>query len=323
MQWTDRIGRRLKLRDVHILLAVAESGSMVRAGKQLSISQPVVSKAVADLEHTLGVRLLERDRNGVEITSYGRALIRSGLAAFDELRRGVQEIEFLTDPTAGEVRIGATEPMTIGLLPTVIDRLYRRHRRISVDVVQANSTTALHQELRERTVDFVIGRIPATPVGNDLNIEVLFEDPSLVVAASHSTWAKRRRVDLKELADARWVLPRIGTPAHDLIADWLHGHGVMLRRAAVVCNSIQLQNSLIATGQFVSILPLSMMHFSAKRLALKTLNVREPAPRGPVGILSLKNRVPAPAARLVLEAIRNAAKPLAATRAQSRSVGAR
>src|SRR5262245_13823888 len=138
MQWTDRIGRRLKLRDVHILLAVVESGSMVGAGKQLSISQPVVSKAIADLEHALGVRLLERSRNGIEATSYGLALLRSGLAAFDELRRGVQEIEFLTDPTAGEVRIGATEPMAMGLLPIAIDRLCRLHPRLAVDVVQAN-----------------------------------------------------------------------------------------------------------------------------------------------------------------------------------------
>src|SRR5262245_35959449 len=115
MQWADRIGRRLKLRDVHILLAVVESGSMARAGKQLSVSQPVVSKAIADLEYTLGVQLLERGRQGIEVTPHGRALLQSGLAAFDELRRGVQEIEFLNDPTSGEVRIGATEPMTMGL----------------------------------------------------------------------------------------------------------------------------------------------------------------------------------------------------------------
>jgi DNA-binding transcriptional LysR family regulator len=311
MQWADRIGRRLKLRDVHVLLAVVESGSMVRAGKRLSVSQPVVSKAIADLEHTLGVRLLERSRKGIEVTPHGRALLHSGLAAFDELRRGVQEIEFLNDPTSGEVRIGATEPMTMGLLPVAIERVSRRHPRLTIDVVQANSTTALHQELRERTVDFVIGRVPPTPIGNDINVEVLFQDPSLVVASPQGISAKRRRVELAELADARWILPRIGTPARDLIADWFELHGIRLTRAAVVCNSIQLQVALIATGQFVSILPLSLTHFSARRLALKTLDVREPAPRGPVGILMLKNRVPAPGTRLLLDVIRNAARPLA------------
>ena len=61
MDWGERIGRRLKLRDLHILLAVVQCGSMTKAARQLSVSNPVVSKAIADLEHTLGVRLLDRN----------------------------------------------------------------------------------------------------------------------------------------------------------------------------------------------------------------------------------------------------------------------
>ena len=99
MQREDRIGRRLKLRDVNVLLAVVQCGSMARAAERLAVSQPpVVSKAIADLEHTLGVRLLDRSRQGVEPTSYGQALLKRGLAAFDELRQGVKDIEFLADP---------------------------------------------------------------------------------------------------------------------------------------------------------------------------------------------------------------------------------
>jgi len=94
VQWQDRIGRRLKLRDVNILLAVVECGSMARAAERLAVSQPVVSKAIADLEHSLGVRLLDRSRQGIESTSYGQALLQRGLAAFDELRQGVKDIEF-------------------------------------------------------------------------------------------------------------------------------------------------------------------------------------------------------------------------------------
>ena len=117
MEWADRIGRRIRLRDLHILLAVAQSGSMASAAERLAVSQPVVSKVIADLEHVLGVRVLDRDRHGAEPTAYGRALLSRGLAAFDELRQGVKEIEFLLDPTAGELRIGATEPIVAGLLP--------------------------------------------------------------------------------------------------------------------------------------------------------------------------------------------------------------
>jgi DNA-binding transcriptional LysR family regulator len=318
MQWADRIGRRVKLRDVHILLAVVECGTMARAAQHLSISQPVVSKAIGDLEHTLGVRLLERSRNGVEVTPYGQALLDSGLAAFDELRRGVQKIEFLSDPTAGEVRIGATEPMVTGILPVVIDRLVCRHPRVSVDVVQAATTAALHQELRERTVDFVIGRVATNAMEHDLTVELLFDDTIMVVAGAQSDWAKHRRVDPSELVDARWVLPRPGTPARAIIADWFHACRMEMPAAAVVCNSVQLQNALIATGEFLTLLPRSMLRFSGKRLSIKVLNVSLPAPRGPVGIVMLKDRSPAPVTRLFIDCIRSVAKPLSRTRTTSR-----
>src|SRR5436190_13990509 len=116
MQWKDRIGRRLKLQDMHILLAAVESGSMAKAAEHLAISQPVVSRAIASLERTLGVRLLDRSRSGIAPTLYGRALLTHGLAAFNELKQGVKAIEFLADPTAGELRIGSTEPMAAGML---------------------------------------------------------------------------------------------------------------------------------------------------------------------------------------------------------------
>ena len=108
MDWDHRVGRRLKLRELNILLAVVQAGSMAKAGKRLAISQPAVSKAIADMEHTLGVPLFDRSPQGVEPTQYGRALLKRGVAVFDELQQAVQDIEFLSDPDAGELRIGST-----------------------------------------------------------------------------------------------------------------------------------------------------------------------------------------------------------------------
>jgi DNA-binding transcriptional LysR family regulator len=105
MQMSDRIGRRIKLQDLHILMAVVEAGSMGKAARHLNTSQPNISKSIADLEHALGVRLVDRQRQGVEPTAYGRALLDCGLAVFDELRQGVKNIEFLADPATGEVRV--------------------------------------------------------------------------------------------------------------------------------------------------------------------------------------------------------------------------
>src|ERR1043166_1131317 len=149
MRWNDRIGRRIKLSDLHILLAVAQSGSMAKAANQLAVSHPVVSRSIGELEHALGVRLLERNPRGVELTAYGRAMINRSHAAFDELRQGVKDIEFLSDPTVGEVRIGTTPPLAASFVFAVIDRLSRRYSGIRFRVIaegvnhsaQANNLT--------------------------------------------------------------------------------------------------------------------------------------------------------------------------------------
>src|SRR5262245_14632255 len=100
----QRVRRRLKLRQLEILLAVADTGSMAKAATRLAVTQPAISRAIADAEHTLGVPLFERSTQGVEPTQYGRALLKRGVAAFDEIDQGVRDIEYLADPGAGEIR---------------------------------------------------------------------------------------------------------------------------------------------------------------------------------------------------------------------------
>jgi len=167
MDWADRIGRRVKLRDLHVLLAVTQWGSMAKAARHLATSQPVVSRTIAELEHALGVRLLDRSPQGIVPTMYGRSLMNRGLAIFDELREGIKELEFLADPAAGELRIGSPETMNAGLLPAITERLAARHPRVVLHVVQANTVTEDFRELRERTVDLMLGRV-SRPLDDDL-----------------------------------------------------------------------------------------------------------------------------------------------------------
>jgi DNA-binding transcriptional LysR family regulator len=139
MPWDDRVARRLKLRDLHVLRTVARLGSMGKAASQLAVSQPAISKSITDLECVLGVRLLDRSRQGVEPTPYGAALLKWSAMVFDNLRQGVEELDFLADPAAGELRIATTEVASAGLLPAIIDRLSRQYPRIVFNVLQTSS----------------------------------------------------------------------------------------------------------------------------------------------------------------------------------------
>jgi len=173
VDWESRIGRRIRLRDLHILFAVAQFGSMAKAAAHLRVTQPAVSKAIGDLEAAVGARLLDRSPHGVEPTMYGQALLRSGLAAFDELRQGIRNIEHLADPTAGELRIGCQATIAATILPPMIEHLVDRYPRLDFHVTQLISPTFEFPELRHRTIDLMLALLPGPLAGKKLGDTVI------------------------------------------------------------------------------------------------------------------------------------------------------
>ena len=109
MEWESRLGRRLRVRDLYVLSTVVKSGGIGKAARQLAMTQPAVSAAIANLEHMLGVRLLDRSPRGIEPTIYAYAMLKRSIAVFDELKQSVKDVESLADPATGELRIGSPE----------------------------------------------------------------------------------------------------------------------------------------------------------------------------------------------------------------------
>jgi DNA-binding transcriptional LysR family regulator len=308
-QGTERIGRRLKLRDFRILMTVIECGTMGKAAERLAISQPVVSKAIADMEHALGVRLLDRSQRGVEPTPYGRALIKRGIAIFDEMRQGIEEIEFLSDPTAGEVRIGATDPINAAIVAPVIDRLSRQYPRMTFHVV-AGVPAPLRQELAARNVDFVISRF-ARPVGEEYSEEILFHDSLVVVTGPNNPLTRRRKIELAELLSEPWVLDSPNTDFGAMQAGVFRAAGLDPPRLTVAATSIVLRNELLATERFLTVVVSFSLLLPRKHPGLKAVPVKLPDIRQAVGITTLKNRSLSPVAQMFIESVRELVKPLA------------
>ena len=310
--WESRIGRRLRLRDLHILSAVVQWGSMARAATHLAMSQPAVSESIANLEGALRVRLLDRSPRGIEPTLYAHALLKRGHVVFDELREGIRDIEFLADPTSGEVRVACGEMLAAGLLPAAIDRLSRRHPKIVVRVVRATTAALEIRELRERRADVMLARMPRTFAAEDLDIEILYDDPHRVVAGTRSRWARRRKIVLAELVNEPWIY----TPNEvvgAMIAEAFKAHGLDVPRETVSAGSILLRKHLLATGRFLSVLPSSVLRYNAKQWSLKALPVDLGVKPRAVAIVTLKNRTVSPVVQVFAEHVRAIAKTMFAS----------
>src|SRR5215510_1405475 len=251
---SDRIGRRMRLQDLHVLMTVAESGSMGKAALILNISQPAISRSIAELENALGVRLFDRHRQGIEPTEYGRALLNCGVAVFDDLRQGVKSIEYLADPTAGEVRIGCNPFLAANFVPAVIDRLSRRFPRIMIHLVTA-TTQALHRELRERNVDLVITRRFGSIADERMGFEFLYDEPYVVVAGAQSPWVRRRRIELAELVSEPWALPAPKSVGASVAMEAFRARGLDYPRSTVVTDNAQARKASIATDAPTDFLP--------------------------------------------------------------------
>jgi len=309
MQVSDRVGRRMKLHDLHVLMAVVQAGSMSKAAALLNTTQSAVSRSIAELEHTIGARLLDRDRQGVEPTQYGRALLKRGVVVFDELKQGVQDIEFLSDPGVGELRVGSNPAMSEGIVLTVIEKLSRQYPRV-VFHVAPGGTPALFDELRARRIELGFAQLSGVHAEEDMDQDVLFEERLVVVASMENPWARHRKIKLAELVNEPWTWPSAGTAFDARIVEAFRESGLQPPRATVYTDAINMRTKLAANGRFLAVVPAYIMRFP-EHPSLKVLPIELPTTHRQIGIITLKNRMLSPLAQLFIDCAQDIAKTLA------------
>lgn len=301
--------RRLKLHDLRVLMSVAEAGSMAKAAGHLGTSQPAISRSIADLEHMLGVRLLERSPLGVEPTQYGRAIISRGIAVFDELRQGVKDIEFLADPTAGEIRIGCPEAIATGPILAAINQLTQRHPGI-VFHITTSSAPSIYRGLMQRTLDVGIMRVVELLDQGALRVETLYDDTLVIAAGARNPLTRRRSIELAELVHQRWVMQSPDSYTTMLATEVFRESGLEPPHATVITSSQNLRNRLLVTGDFLTFTHGLALAEASRPATIRPLPVVMPNTRRPIAFVTLKKRVLSPLAEYFIERMRVVAKPL-------------
>jgi DNA-binding transcriptional LysR family regulator len=314
IDWESQLGRRIRLRDLHVFSIVAQRRNMAKAAAELGVSQPTVSEVIADLEHALGVRLFDRSRQGVDLTICGVAFLRHARAAFDELRQGIGAIEFLTDPTAGELRIGCPESIATALVSPAVQRFVGQYPRVVINIFSLNTPTLELPQLHDRTLDLAIVRSPVPriddPTGKDLQVECLFNDDLVVAAGIKNPWTARRKIDLAELIDEPWILTPQGAAIYNHVMQAFRARGLATPAVTIGTQTGALRGDLLATGRYIAPLPRSIFNLYAKQFPLKMLSVDLPIRAWPVVLVTLKNRTLSPVVERFIECTRNLAKSI-------------
>ncbi|HEY6621076.1 MAG TPA: LysR family transcriptional regulator [Steroidobacteraceae bacterium] len=314
MEWESRLGRRLRVRDLYILTSVVKSGSMAKAARRLSMSQPAVSEAIANLEHLLGVRLLDRAPHGVTPTAYADAMLKRSIAIFDEMTESVRDVEFLADPATGRVTIGCPESVAATLLPLIAQRFGETYPRVVLQVEDVASPAISSSGLRERRIDLLFARWPTPDTKHmaveELNVEQLFDDPVVVAAGAHARWAHRHRVRLEELAEEWWVMSPPGTWNYEWVARAFKDRGLGPPKLRIATYNAHLNTHFLKNGPFLTSYPRSWVKLGG----FAVVPVDIPLQPMPLSIVTLKNRTLSPAVGSFIGCVREVAKSFAAAK---------
>jgi DNA-binding transcriptional LysR family regulator len=244
----------LNLTGLRVLREVASLGSFTAAAKSLGYTQSAVSRQVAGLESAAGATLFERTARGVRATDAGEALLRRAGTVLDELDAAQQELAGMAELATGRLRVGAFPTAVAALVPRAMAGLHRRQPGVRVSLREGGTPTQL-KRLSSGSLDVaVIGFLPGGEVTGDprISLEHLIDDPLLLAVGLEHRLARRRTVDLDDLAGEGWIAA--SADASDTMigawqwADWRP-------RVDLIAREWTAKLGLVAAGLGVTLVP--------------------------------------------------------------------
>jgi DNA-binding transcriptional LysR family regulator len=296
---------RIGLRHLSCFVVVAQERTLARAAQRLHLSQPAVSKTLAELERFAGRRLVERGRAGATLTQAGEQFLRHAVdatRAMDSAAAALTQAETPRFPTA---EVGALPTVAVGLLAQAITRLnrYRPHAGVRV---RTGANPELLAALKAGEVDFAVGRMAEPAMMSGVSFELLYtESLAVVTRAKHPlATAEARAVAPLELLDYPLVIPGIGTaPRHD-VEGFFETHGIPLPPGRTETQSVSVARALTLLSDAVWITSRHAVQFDIDMGWLRRLNVPVPGSAEPVGLLCRSATIPTPLAAHLMNTLR-------------------
>lgn len=292
------------------LLAIADAGSFTKAAASRRVSQPALSSSMALLEKALGVRVLERSRNGAALTEYGRLLATHAQALTSLLARAAGDVRLKKEGLEGLLAIGTSPLASVALVPGAVARISHKSPNIRVQIHE-RPDDQLVRGLITGELDAVVS--PAGPIGDPREIvsDVLLKDIAVVVMRRRHPLARRKHVALRDLRNAQWVLPDAHT------AMWRHTEVLFaaenepLPASYVSTNSILALRALILRSDCVTLAPPHLMKLELAAGQLVGVPLRKPHFTHEIVLRTRRDQALSPLAQRFVAALRAEAAALA------------
>ena len=306
----DRVLRsNLKLRHLQMLVALDQFRHLGRAAEFLSLTQPAVSKTLAEVEAMFGLALFDRSTRGTTPTAAGVSVVRFARAVLAGYERTREEIAAEASGAIGRASVGAMVSATPVLLARAVQQLKERSTRTTV-LIEEGDLARLLPKLRLGELDLFVGRLEPSYAAPDLETEALYEDPMVAVVRPGHALAGRRQVRWADVAAQPCVLPPPWASLRVKLEQQFFAHDLHPPADIVESASFLAQLTFMQQRGAVAFMARSVARCHAQQgmLALLRLSVHIELP--PVGLITLRGQRPTPVAALLLGCLRQQAAVL-------------
>ena len=302
----ERALTRLKLRQLRLLVAVGQHGSIQNAAQDLNISQPAATKMIQDLEYDFEVKLFDRTNRGVVPTVFGETLIRHGKLIFGQVSNAAQELDDLNEGNAGRVVVGTLLAASPSLLPLAIERLLKDRPKVAIKIVEGTHEV-LMPALLSGEIDMVVGRLPSHRHRENITQEKFFDERVLAVTGTQHALAQKANVTFDELKPYGWILPPVETTLRRQTDQFFIRQGQYVPPTAIESVSYLANRSLLRTHDLIGIMPAHVAALDIQNGLLAEIDWAAPFGAGPVGVSYRGKQSLSPAGSAFLGALHAAA----------------
>ena len=285
--------KRLKSRQMLLLLALHESRSLRRAASQLNMTQPTATKLLQDLERNIGLPLFDRGRRGMQATNYGEVMIRHARLVLADLDRSRLELEALSSGATGRIKIGAVISAIPFLLARAVARLKRQHPGLFVSI-DVGTSDALVPALAKGELDVLLARPLVLADRPEFNYEELIGEPLHIVSRVDHPLASSTSLTLQDLGAWPWTLLPAGSPMRKVLQPVFAEIGPGQPLDIVETSSMMTMIALLQESDMLAIMPDDITEFNVGHGLLRRIPIDLPPIMGAYGIVTRRDRPESP-----------------------------